>query len=74
MRHGRAGRISLSDEDATSVTGPGGWRRLNTLAHYGVRGSAVMALVPKQNDSFSSNCKYFFIFPAFINLCLLNFI
>ena len=59
LRHGRAGRVSLNDEDATSVTQPGGWRRINTLAHYGVRDSAVMALVPKQNDSFSSNCKYF---------------
>lgn len=57
-RHGRAGRVTLSDEDRTVVTGAGGWRALNTLAHYGVRDSAVMALIPRQNDSFSSNCKY----------------
>ncbi|XP_063883556.1 LOW QUALITY PROTEIN: plexin-B-like [Scylla paramamosain] len=55
-RHGRAGRVTLSDEDSTVVTGAGGWRALNTLAHYGVRDSAVMALIPRQNDSFSSNC------------------
>ncbi|KAK7035569.1 hypothetical protein SK128_019612, partial [Halocaridina rubra] len=56
-RHGRAGRVTLSDEDRTTLAGVGGWRRLNTLAHYGVRDSAVMALIPRQNDSFSSNCK-----------------
>ncbi|XP_042222499.1 plexin-B-like isoform X6 [Homarus americanus] len=55
-RHGRAGRVTLSDEDRTTVTGVGGWRGVNTLAHYGVRDSAVMALIPRQNDSFSSNC------------------
>lgn len=49
--------MTLSDEDRTVVTGAGGWRALNTLAHYGVRDSAVMALIPRQNDSFSSNCK-----------------
>ncbi|XP_063589577.1 plexin-B-like isoform X3 [Penaeus indicus] len=54
-RHGRAGRVTLSDEDRTTLTGVGGWRRVNTLAHYGVRDSAVMALIPRQNDSFSSN-------------------
>ena len=57
-RHGRAGRVTLSDEDSTVVTGAGGWRAINTLAHYGVRDSAVMALIPRQNDSFSSNCKW----------------
>ncbi|XP_053632956.2 plexin-B isoform X3 [Cherax quadricarinatus] len=55
-RHGRAGRVTLSDEDRTTVTGVGGWRGINNLAHYGVRDSAVMALIPRQNDSFSSNC------------------
>lgn len=59
-RHGRAGRVTLSDEDRTTVTGAGGWRGLNTLAHYGVRDAAVMALIPRQNDSFSSNCKSLF--------------
>ena len=38
----------LQDEDRTSVYA-GGWRRLNTLAHYGVRDSAVMTLVPRQS-------------------------
>ncbi|XP_068214934.1 plexin-B isoform X1 [Palaemon carinicauda] len=55
-RHGRAGRVTLNDEDRSTLPGVGGWRRINTLAHYGVRDSAVMALIPRQNDSFSSNC------------------
>ncbi|XP_042903484.1 plexin-B isoform X2 [Parasteatoda tepidariorum] len=54
-RHGRGGHLTLADEDVTTKT-VNGWRRLNTLRHYGVRDSAVMSLVNKQNDSFSSNC------------------
>ncbi|XP_035219207.1 plexin-B-like isoform X4 [Stegodyphus dumicola] len=54
-RHGRGGHLTLADEDLTTKT-INGWRRLNTLKHYGVKDSAVMSLVTKQNDSFSSNC------------------
>lgn len=56
-RHGRGGHLTLADEDLTTKT-IHGWRKLNTLRHYGVKDSAVMSLVTKQNDSFSSNCKY----------------
>ncbi|XP_076061241.1 plexin-B-like [Oratosquilla oratoria] len=66
-RHGRAGRVTLSDEDRTSTTAAGGWRRLNTLAHYGVRDSAVMALIPHQNDSFSSNCTGYYSYANSIS-------
>ncbi|XP_076325026.1 plexin-B-like isoform X2 [Tachypleus tridentatus] len=52
-RHERGGHLTLADEDLTTKT-CGGWRRLNTLRHYGVREYAVMSLVTKQN-SFSSN-------------------
>ncbi|KAG8187056.1 hypothetical protein JTE90_019266 [Oedothorax gibbosus] len=45
-RHGRGGRLILADEDLTSAPPDGGWRRLNTLAHYGIREAALMALVP----------------------------
>ncbi|PRD29999.1 UNVERIFIED_CONTAM: PlexB [Trichonephila clavipes] len=49
-RHGRGGHLTLADEDLTTKT-IHGWRRLNTLRHYGVKDSAVMSLVTKQNDS-----------------------
>ncbi|KAG0427984.1 hypothetical protein HPB47_025004 [Ixodes persulcatus] len=54
-RHGRGGHLILADEDLTTKT-VSGWRQINTLRHYGVKDSAVMSLVMKQNDSFSSNC------------------
>lgn len=52
-RHGRGGHLTLQDEDVTTKT-INGWRRLNTLAHYGVQQSAVMSLVAKPNDSYGS--------------------
>jgi hypothetical protein len=55
-RHGRGGHLTLQDEDLTTKS-IGGWKKLNTLAHYGVKESAVMSLIPRQNDSFNSNCK-----------------
>ncbi|UYV78867.1 plexB [Cordylochernes scorpioides] len=57
-RHGRGGHLTLADEDLTTKTLNGGWRRLNTLRHYGIRDSAVMSLIhtAAQHDSFSSNC------------------
>lgn len=43
----RGGSVILSDEDATSKV-INGWKKLNTLAHYGVKESAVMSLVPRK--------------------------
>jgi hypothetical protein len=43
----RGGSVILSDEDATSKI-TNGWKKLNTLAHYGVKESAVMSLVPRK--------------------------
>ena len=37
----------MSDEDATTKL-INGWKKLNTLAHYGVKESAVMSLVPRK--------------------------
>lgn len=53
-RHGRGGHLTLQDEDLTTKT-LNGWKRLNTLAHYGVKESAVMSLVARQHDSFNIN-------------------
>lgn len=55
-RHGRGGHLILQDEDLTTKT-INGWKKLNTLAHYGVKESAIMSLIPRQNDSFNSNFK-----------------
>ncbi|PNF17829.1 hypothetical protein B7P43_G05798 [Cryptotermes secundus] len=55
-RHGRGGHLTLQDEDLTTKS-ICGWKKLNTLAHYGVKESAVMSLIPRQNDSFNANCK-----------------
>lgn len=68
-RHGRGGHLTLQDEDLTTKT-INGWKRLNTLSHYGVKESAVMSLIARQNDGFNlpyakqqaapfHNCKYF---------------
>lgn len=53
-RHGQGGHLTLQDEDLTTKT-VGGWRKLNTLAHYGVKESAVMSLISRQNESYSIN-------------------
>lgn len=55
-RHGRGGHLTLQDEDLTTKC-YGDWKKINTLAHYGVKESAVMSLIPRQNDSFSLSCK-----------------
>ena len=44
------GRIILQDEDATSQCRDG-WRRINTLSHYGISESAVMTLVLKSQET-----------------------
>jgi plexin A len=43
------GRIILQDEDATSICHDG-WRKINTLSHYGISESAIMTLVLKSQD------------------------
>ncbi|XP_045114407.1 plexin-B-like isoform X2 [Portunus trituberculatus] len=56
-RHGRNGHLVLADEDMTTKSDSGGWRRLNTLAHYGVRDSALMALVHRPHAHLNNaNC------------------
>lgn len=55
-RHGRGGHLTLQDEDLTTKT-INSWKKLNTLAHYGVKESAVMSLISRQNDSYTMNCK-----------------
>ncbi|XP_049807019.1 plexin-B [Schistocerca serialis cubense] len=55
-RHGRGGHLTLQDEDLTTKPHCG-WKKLNTLSHYGVKESAVMSLITRQNGSFSENCK-----------------
>lgn len=55
----------LQDDDRTSPQGKDGWRRLNTLGHYGVAGQAIMALVNKNKQVFtynSDNYSEFFCF------------
>uniref|UniRef100_F1KRH2 Plexin-A4 n=1 Tax=Ascaris suum TaxID=6253 RepID=F1KRH2_ASCSU len=41
-------RIILQDIDSTSKIEPGGWKRINTLAHYKVLNNATLALLPRQ--------------------------
>ena len=47
-RHGQGGRLVLQDEDMSTKT-LNGWRRLNTLSHYGIHEQCVMSFIPKQN-------------------------
>ncbi|ALC48073.1 plexB [Drosophila busckii] len=51
-RHGRGGHLTLQDEDLTTKT-INGWKRLNTLFHYGVKESALMSLIARQNDNYN---------------------
>lgn len=54
-RHGRGGHLTLQDEDLTTKTIANQWRRLNTLAHYGVKESAVMSLIVRPNSDIYNN-------------------
>ena len=45
------GHIVLQDIDITSKIEQNGWKKINSLAHYGVKDKAVVSLVPKQIDS-----------------------
>ncbi|XP_067614114.1 plexin-B-like isoform X1 [Eurosta solidaginis] len=51
-RHGRGGHLTLQDEDLTTKI-MNGWKRINTLAHYGVKESAVMSLIARQGVVYS---------------------
>lgn len=65
-RHGRGGHLTLQDEDLTTKT-INGWKKLNTLAHYGVKESAVMSLIAKQNDAYMGYNKQIFPNCYYIN-------
>ncbi|RWS27267.1 plexin-B-like protein, partial [Leptotrombidium deliense] len=43
-------RLLLSDEDITTKT-VNGWRRINTLGHYGVKDGAIMSLIMSRKDA-----------------------
>ena len=47
----QGGQIILQDLDITSKIESSGWRKINTLAHYGVKEKVVVSLVAKQVDS-----------------------
>ncbi|XP_053552017.1 plexin-B3 [Bombina bombina] len=49
-RSGKAGHLTLSDEDLTSLT-QGHWKQLNTLHHYKVPDSATVALIPRLHNN-----------------------
>ncbi|XP_030379385.1 plexin-B [Scaptodrosophila lebanonensis] len=68
-RHGRGGHLTLQDEDLTTKT-INGWKRLNTLAHYGVKESAVMSLIARQIDSY--NMPYSKQQPPYHNFYYIN--
>lgn len=57
-RHGRGGHLTLQDEDLTTKTIAAQWKRLNTLAHYGVKESAVMSLIVRQTNTEMYNNSY----------------
>ncbi|ODM99641.1 Plexin-B [Orchesella cincta] len=72
-RHGRGGHLTLQDEDLTTRSS-GGWKKLNTLAHYGVKDSAVMSLLARPNDHYPNNlslckkpCNYHTYSGAYLN-------
>ncbi|KRX43850.1 Plexin-A4 [Trichinella murrelli] len=52
-RTGVSGRLVLQDLDVTTKPEPGGWKRLNTLAHYKVPNNASLALVAKQSSMYN---------------------
>ncbi|XP_017468489.1 PREDICTED: plexin-B [Rhagoletis zephyria] len=68
-RHGRGGHLTLQDEDLTTKT-INGWKRLNTLAHYGVKESAVMSLIARQGDGY--NMHYSKQQPPYHNFYYIN--
>jgi len=51
--NGRGGRLTLADTDLSSVT-LHGWRRVNTLAHYGLEEAVRLALVARHSDEYTN--------------------
>ncbi|XP_069180066.1 plexin-A4 isoform X2 [Procambarus clarkii] len=51
-RTGTSGRLILYDEDTTTRP-EGGWKKLNTLAHYNVPDMAQLTLIPKQSSIYN---------------------
>ncbi|KAK4302726.1 hypothetical protein Pmani_025199 [Petrolisthes manimaculis] len=51
-RTGTSGRLILYDEDTTTRP-EGGWKKLNTLAHYNVPDQAQLTLIPKQSSIYN---------------------
>ena len=49
-RHGRGGHLILADEDLTTKV-INGWKRVNTLSHYGIKDIAVMSLIVRERRS-----------------------
>ncbi len=49
-RHGRGGHLILADEDLTTKV-VNGWKRINTLSHYGIKDTAVMSLIIHERRS-----------------------
>ena len=73
----QGGHIILQDLDITSKIETSGWRKINTLAHYGVKDKVVVSLVPKQVDSpshhiYQVNKKIHFIIKAPASFSLVN--
>lgn len=54
-RHGRGGHLTLQDEDLTTKVIANHYKRLNTLAHYGVKESAIMSLIARQSTENYNN-------------------
>uniref|UniRef100_A0A0N5AQC5 Sema domain-containing protein n=1 Tax=Syphacia muris TaxID=451379 RepID=A0A0N5AQC5_9BILA len=46
-------RLILQDIDSTSRTESGGWKKINTLAHYKVPNDAVFVLLPRQTSLYN---------------------
>lgn len=49
-RHGRGGHLILADEDMTTKV-TNGWKKINTLSHYGIKETAVMTLTLRERRS-----------------------
>ncbi|XP_063875423.1 plexin-A1-like isoform X1 [Scylla paramamosain] len=51
-RTGTSGRLILYDDDSTTRP-DGGWKKLNTLAHYNVPDMAQLTLIPRQSSIYN---------------------
>lgn len=71
-RHGRGGHLILADEDLTTKV-VNGWKRINTLAHYGIRESAVMCLVARRKEMLNCLSMFWILHFSFDSFLLHNF-